>query len=89
MTHMQIDWREVIFDLRRLPMKNSEIVDALDGCVSERLLRSYAEELMSPGHYRGERLLDLWAMRTGRATDTAPRRPVTLRSAPGARTVRA
>ena len=89
MAAMQINWREIIFDLKRLPMKNNEIVDALDGYISEPQIRAYAEEISSPGHFRGELLLSLWQRRTGKVRESAPLRPVALRSMPGARAVRA
>jgi hypothetical protein len=86
---MQIDWREVVIDLRRLGMKNEEISKELGGYVSERQIRLFVEESQSPGHFRGEILLALWIQKTGRAADTAPRRPVSLRTMPSARTMRA
>ncbi|PVX84338.1 hypothetical protein [Paraburkholderia unamae] len=88
MAAMQINWREIIFDLKRIPMSNQDIVDSIDGYISERQLRDYAEEISSPGHFRGELLVVLWMRRMGRAREQAPLRPVALRSMPGARAVR-
>lgn len=89
MTAMQVDWREVIFDLKRLEMKNNEIVSALGGYISEPQIRAYAEEISSPGHFRGELLLSLWIQKTRRTREDAPMRPASLRTMPSARTVRA
>lgn len=86
---LQVDWREVVIDLRRLGMKNEEISKELGGYVSERQIRLFVEESQSPGHFRGEILLALWTMKTGHRADEAPRRPVSLRTMPSARAVRA
>lgn len=89
MKAMQVDWREIIFDLKRLPMKNSEISDALGGYISEPQIRAYADEVSSPGHFRGELLIALWIQKTTKSRDDAPMRPASLRSMPAARAVRA
>ncbi|QTP33503.1 hypothetical protein NFI99_26245 [Burkholderia glumae] len=83
------DWREILFDLRRLGMMPTAVSGALGGAVSERALRDYAEETREPSHVRGELILALWEKQTGKARADAPRRPVLLRSMPTARVVRA
>ncbi|MBJ9709864.1 hypothetical protein MMZ06_34855 [Burkholderia gladioli] len=89
MTHDAYDWREILFDLRRLGMMPTAVSKALNGAVSERAVRDYAEETREPSHARGELILGLWEKQTGKARADAPRRPVLLRSLPTARVVRA
>ncbi|WP_186262241.1 hypothetical protein [Burkholderia gladioli] len=89
MKQVTYDWREILFDLRRLGMMPSAIERELGGAISEKALRHYAEESREPSHARGELILDLWEGRTGKTRADAPRRPVMLRSLPSARVVRA
>jgi|GEM_PF-2672747 len=89
MTQNGIDWREVLFDLRRLGLMPTSVARELGGAVSERVIRQYLEEAREPAHVRGELILDLWCEKTGKRREEAPRRPLTLRSNPLARVVRA
>lgn len=89
MKHDAYDWREILFDLRRLGMMPTAVSKALNGAVSERAVRDYAEETREPSHARGELILGLWEKQTGKTRADAPRRPVLLRSLPTARVVRA
>ncbi|WP_186035328.1 hypothetical protein [Burkholderia gladioli] len=89
MTHDAYDWREILFDLRRLGLMPSSVERELRGAVSESLVRAYVNEVAEPSHARGELILGLWEQKTGKARADAPRRPVLLRSLPSARVVRA
>ncbi|WP_261532586.1 hypothetical protein [Burkholderia multivorans] len=89
MSQSGIDWREVLFDLRRLGLMPKDVVRALRGAISEAAVRAYTEELSEPSHVRGELILDLWCEKTGKRRSDAPRRPLLLRSNPLARVVRA
>ncbi|MDR8077829.1 hypothetical protein KPA96_19425 [Burkholderia cenocepacia] len=88
MTQSGIDWREVLFDLRRLGLMPTNVARELRGTVSERQVRDYTEQLSEPSHVRGELILDLWCAKTGKRREDAPRRPLLLRSNPLARVVR-
>ncbi|ABB09228.1 hypothetical protein [Burkholderia lata] len=68
-----INWREVLFDLRRLDLMPKDVARELRGVISE------------PSHVRGELILDLWCEKTGKRREDAPRRPLLLRSNPLAR----
>lgn len=83
-TPRDFDWSEIVFDLKRLGMDHNEIVCALNGCVSEAALRKYMAGA-HPGHWRGEMLLNLWSVRTGKTREQAPTRPAPLRVQAGAR----
>ncbi|KWC78891.1 hypothetical protein WL56_23440 [Burkholderia cepacia] len=89
MTQSGIDWREVLFDLRRLDLMPKDVARELRGVISEAAVRAYTEEVREPSHVRGELILDLWCEKTGKRREDAPRRPVLLRSNPLARVVRA
>ncbi|MDR8090350.1 hypothetical protein KPB05_23100 [Burkholderia gladioli] len=89
MTQDTYDWREILFDLRRLGMMPTAVSRALQGAISERQLRDYIAEVAEPSHVRGELILGLWEQKTGKTRADAPRRPVLLRSLPTARVVRA
>lgn len=84
----QIDWSVIIKELREVPMQRVEIAKAVDGFISEAQIRAYAEENASPGHFRGELLLDLWMRKTGKRREDAPMRPAYLRAMPSARSVK-
>lgn len=84
----EVDWREVLFDLKRLNMKTTEIAAALGDYISERQLRFYLDETQAPSHWRGELILRLWTQKTGRTRDDAPHRMPALRTVPTARVVR-
>ncbi|PRH24357.1 hypothetical protein [Burkholderia multivorans] len=84
-----IDWREVLFDLRRLDLMPKDVARELRGVISEAAVRAYTEEVREPSHVRGELILDLWCEKTGKRREDAPRRPLLLRSNPLARVVRA
>ncbi|SMG01059.1 hypothetical protein [Burkholderia singularis] len=87
MTPIEFDWREILFDLRRLGLMPTQVSRELRGAISERQLRDYAEQVSAPSHWRGELILDLWCRRTGRARGDAPRRASMLRTMPSAREV--
>ncbi|WP_240327348.1 hypothetical protein [Burkholderia sp. IDO3] len=89
MTQSGIDWREVLFDLRRLDLMPKDVARELRGVISEPAVRAYTEEVCEPSHVRGELILDLWCEKTGKRRIDAPRRPIALRSNPLARVVRA
>ncbi|AAT38360.1 gp01 [Burkholderia phage BcepC6B] len=89
MTQSGIDWREVLFDLRRLDLMPKDVARELRGVISEAAVRAYTEEVREPSHVRGELILDLWCEKTGKRREDAPRRPLLLRSNPLARVVRA
>lgn len=89
MTQSGIDWREVLFDLRRLGLTPVGVSRALMGAIPESTLRDYTEEVAEPSHVRGELILDLWCEKTGKRREDAPRRPLLLRSNPLARVVQA
>ncbi|HDR9176338.1 TPA: hypothetical protein QDB23_003586 [Burkholderia vietnamiensis] len=89
MTQSGIDWREVLFDLRRLDLMPKDVARELRGVISEAAVRAYTEEMREPSHVRGELILDLWCDKTGKRREDAPRRPLALRSNPLARVVRA
>ncbi|HEP6278707.1 TPA: hypothetical protein VDA67_004823 [Burkholderia vietnamiensis] len=89
MTQSGIDWREVLFDLRRLDLMPKDVARELRGVISEAAVRAYTEEVREPSHVRGELILDLWCDKTGKRREDAPRRPLALRSNPLARVVRA
>nr|WP_260431960.1 hypothetical protein [Burkholderia stagnalis] len=87
MTQSGIDWREVLFDLRRLDLMPKDVSRELHGVIPESSLRAYTEEMAEPSHVRGELILDLWCAKTGKRRTDAPRRPLLLRSNPLARVV--
>lgn len=89
MTQSGIDWREVLFDLRRLDLMPKDVARELRGVISEAAVRAYTEEVREPSHVRGELILDLWCEKTGKRREDAPRRPLALRTNPLARVVRA
>lgn len=70
---VDFDWSEIIFDLRRAGLGQSEIARQL-GVASEGMIRQYLAG-SSPTHWRGELLLGLWESRTGLDRSEAPRRP--------------
>lgn len=70
-----IDWREVLFDLRRLGLTPVGVSRALRGVISEAAVRAYTEEVREPSHTRGELILDLWCEKTGKCREDAARRP--------------
>ncbi|AYY97747.1 hypothetical protein EGY19_10035 [Burkholderia multivorans] len=47
-----VDWREVLFDLRRLGLMPTNVARELRGAVSERQVRDYTEQLSEPSHVR-------------------------------------
>jgi hypothetical protein len=71
-------WDEIVFDLKRLGMDHVQIVGALNGCVTERALRKYMAG-SQPSHWRGEMLLTLWVVRTGKTREQAPVRAAPVR----------
>jgi hypothetical protein len=89
MTQTGFDWREILFDLRRLGLMPKDVSRELFGVIPESSIRSYVEEICEPSHIRGEMLLAVWCEKTGKSREQAPRRPVMLRSNPLARVVRA
>ncbi|EML1597794.1 hypothetical protein RVY52_002533 [Burkholderia cenocepacia] len=89
MTQSGIDWREVLFDLRRLDLMPKDVARELNGTIPESSVRAYTEEIAEPSHVRGELILALWCEKTGKRREDAPRRPLLLRSNPLARVVRA
>ncbi|WP_257827930.1 hypothetical protein [Burkholderia glumae] len=89
MTHDAYDWREILFDLRRLGLTPVGVSRALLGAIPEGSIRVYIDERAEPSHVRGELILALWEKQTGKTRADAPRRPVLLRSMPTARVVRA
>lgn len=80
---MEIDWTEIILDLRRSGMRQHEIAREMGKAASEALIRQYLAGV-SPLHWRGEMLLGLWEERTGKRRERAPRRPADIRR-PGPR----
>ncbi|MBN6728214.1 hypothetical protein [Burkholderia multivorans] len=64
-----INWREVLFDLRRLGLMPTNGSRELHGAV-----RKYIEDTTEPSHVRGELILDLWCQTTGKHRKDAPRR---------------
>ncbi|MBN3500908.1 hypothetical protein [Burkholderia cenocepacia] len=89
MTQTGFDWREILFDLRRLGLMPKDVSRELFGVIPESSIRSYVEEICEPSHIRGEMLLAVWCEKTGKTREQAPRRPLMLRSNPLARVVRA
>lgn len=77
---MQVDWRELLFDLRRLGLGASRICSLLKGAVDERTLRMYGEGALAPSHYRGELLVALWIEHTGRPREALPVCPFVKRA---------
>ncbi|MCA7962514.1 hypothetical protein LGM54_06050 [Burkholderia cenocepacia] len=88
MTQTGFDWREILFDLRRLGLMPKDVSRELFGVIPESSIRSYVEEICEPSHIRGEMLLAVWCEKTGKTREQAPRRPLMLRSNPLARVVR-
>jgi hypothetical protein len=89
MTQSGIDWREVLFDLRRLGLMPKDVSRELFGVIPESSIRAYTEEIAEPSHIRGEMILAVWCEKTGKRREDVPRRPMQLRSNPLARVVRA
>ncbi|WP_176317884.1 hypothetical protein [Burkholderia vietnamiensis] len=83
-----IDWREILFDLRRLGYMPKDVSREVYGVIPESSIRAYTEEIAEPSHIRGEMILAVWCEKTGKTREQAPRRPVMLRSNPLARVVR-
>ncbi|CAM4092699.1 Phage protein [Bordetella tumbae] len=75
---MDLDWSEIVFDLKRAGMAHREICEALGPAASESMIRQYLAGA-TPTHWRGELLLDLWEAKTGRERPSAPRKPAELR----------
>lgn len=75
---MDLDWSEIVFDLKRAGMAHREICEALGPAASESMIRQYLAGA-TPTHWRGELLLDLWESKTGRGRVSAPRKPAELR----------
>ncbi|KVG63755.1 hypothetical protein [Burkholderia pseudomultivorans] len=73
-TVLSVNWREVLFELRRLGLMPTNVARELNGAVSERTIRQYLEEVREPSHVRGELILDLWCAKTGKRREDAPRR---------------
>lgn len=77
-TLTEIDWTEIILDLRRAGMRQHEIAREMGKAASEALIRQYLSGV-SPLHWRGEMLLGLWESKTGKSRDKARRRPADVR----------
>jgi hypothetical protein len=75
----EINWSEIILDLRRTGMSQQDIARGLNGAASESMIRMYLIGLCAPSHWRGELLLGLWQSATGKAREQAPRTPVAVR----------
>lgn len=78
MRMLDFDWAEIILDLRRSGMGQHEIAREMGHAVGEAMVRQYLAGA-TPAHWRGEMLLALWEIRTGRARNDAPRRPAEIR----------
>jgi len=70
---VEIDWAEIILDLRRAGMGQHDISRATHGASGEAAIRSYLAGA-SPVHWRGEILLDVWTQVTGKTRDAVPLR---------------
>ena len=71
---MDLDWSEMVFDLKRAGMAQHEICRALGGRITEGMIRQYMVGAQ-PQHWRGEMLIALWSERTGKDRSQAPTRP--------------
>jgi len=69
----EIDWSEVVLDLRRAGMSQNDIARATHGASGEAAIRSYLAGT-SPVHWRGEVLLDVWTRITGKPRGDVPMR---------------
>lgn len=85
----KLDWREILFDLRRIGLMPLDVSRELQGAIPESSLRAYTDEMAEPSHVRGELILDLWCSKMRKPREDAPRTPIMLRSNPLARVVRA
>ncbi|WP_252477308.1 hypothetical protein [Burkholderia multivorans] len=71
-----INWREVLFDLRRLGLMPTNVARELRGDdISEASIRGYMKKGIEPSHVRGELILNLWCAKTGKRREDAPRLP--------------
>jgi len=81
----EIDWSEVVLDLRRAGLSQNDIARATGGASGEAAIRSYLAGA-SPVHWRGEVLLEVWMRKTGKSRDDVPMRVATAyRAAHGSR----
>jgi len=69
----EIDWTEIVLDLRRAGMTQHDIARATHGASGEAAIRSYLAGA-SPVHWRGEMLLAVWMQQTGKPRSNAPMR---------------
>jgi len=70
---VEIDWSEIVLDLRRAGMTQNDIARATNGASGEAAIRSYLAGA-SPVHWRGETLLAVWMQQTGKLRTDAPMR---------------
>lgn len=77
---IDFDWSEIILDLRRSGMGQTDVARAIGGVVGEAMIRQYLAGA-TPIHWRGELLLKLWEQQTGKARSSAPTRPAEMRRA--------
>lgn len=75
---VDFDWSEIILDLRRAGMGQTDIARAMGHAVGEAMIRQYLAGA-APIHWRGELLLDLWEKQTGKERENAPKRPAEMR----------
>ncbi len=73
----EIDWAEIVLDLRRSGMRQHEIAREMGKAATEALIRQYLSGA-TPLHWRGEMLLELWERKTGKRRDHAPVRPADI-----------
>lgn len=74
---LEIDWTEIVLDLRRAGMRQHEIAREMGKAATEGLVRQYLSGA-TPLHWRGEMLLELWERKTGKSRDRAPMRPADI-----------
>jgi len=67
----EIDWAEIVLDLRRTGMSQNDIARATQGASGEAAIRSYLAGA-SPVHWRGEILLEVWTKTMGKPRESAP-----------------
>jgi len=73
---LEIDWSEIVLDLRRAGMSQNDIARATHGASGEAAIRSYLAGA-SPVHWRGEVLLNVWMRKTGKSRGDLPMRVAT------------
>ena len=79
MRFIDYDWREIMFDLKRLGMTGQDIAREAGGAMTEQSVRLYMTG-SSPLHWRGEVILQLWEKKMGKPRCEAPVAPAQIRN---------